>query len=210
MAPKMVRSLLLIPTLLIALTALPMLRVRADDIGLPDTEFPSLDNFRALMNNGQPGELRGVYVPNLFADLVVQQPKNDGTFVSTTPRVITQFGPAASIGSTGLLAHNFLAGDKFAQLSRGQLVYLVYGNGRVTTYAITDMLRFQALSPESPYSNFVDLTSGTLLSASTVFSVAFGRPGDVVFQTCIDANGNPSWGRLFIVAEPYLKTRNMQ
>src|SRR5512140_3416282 len=207
MAPKMIRSILLLPTILIALTALPMLRVRADGIPLPDTEFPSLSTFLSVMSNGQAAELRGVYVPNLLADIVVQQPNNDGTFVSTAPRTLTQFGPANTLGSTGLLAHNFLAGAKFSQLNRGDLIYLVYGNGRVATYVISSMIRYQALSPESVYSNFIDLDSGTLMSASSVFNVAYGRPGDVVLQTCIDANGEPSWGRLFLVAEPYVRTR---
>ena len=210
MAPKMIRSLFIIPSILIAMAALPAVRVRADDIALPETGFPSLRSFVALMNNGHPGELRGVYAANLFADVVVQQPSNDGTFVSTAPRVITQFGPAATIGSTGLLAHNYLAGEKFARLVPGDLVYLVYGSGRTMAYVVTGALKYQALSPESPYSNFIDLSSGMLMSASTVFSVVYGRPGDVVFQTCIEANGNPSWGRLFIVAEPYIQTRNLQ
>jgi hypothetical protein len=210
MAPKMFRTLFLVPTILLALTALPMLRVRADDIALPDTDFPSLTSFATLMGDGQWGELRGLYAPNLFADVVVQQPRNDATFVSTAPRTVTQFGPANSLGSTGLLAHNFLAGDKFSHLERGDRIYLVYGNGRVATYVVTTMIKYQALSPESPYSNFIDLSDGTLMSASSVFNVAYGRPGDVVLQTCIDANGDPSWGRLFIVAEPYVDTRKIQ
>ena len=210
MAPKMIRSLVLVASMLIPLAALPALRVRADDSTLPDTDFPSLSSFVLWMENGQAGQLRGVYVPNLLADIVVQQPANDATFVSTGKRELTQFRPATSIGSTGLLAHKFLAGNKFTMLDRGDLIYLVYGNGLISRFVVTQMLRFQALSPESPFSNFIDLSSGTLMSASTVFTAAYGRPGDVVLQTCIDANGNPSWGRLFIVAEPYILTRNIQ
>ena len=203
MAPKLFRSLSVFASVVLPLFTLPVLQARADGSSLPDTAVPSLGNFVSQMIDGQARELRGVYVSNVLADLIVQQPGNDGTFVSTTPGVMTQFGPANSIGSIGLLAHNYLAGAVFGQLQQGQLVYLVYGDGHVVTYSISQFLRYQALDPENPYSNFVDLTNGAMMSATTLFNAAYGRPGDVVLQTCIDANGNPAWVRLFIVAEPY-------
>ncbi len=204
MAPKFIRSLSLVASFLVPLFAMPVSPARADDISLPGTTLPPLSAFVDQMNNGRASELRGVYVPNILADSVVQQPKGDATYVSTAPGVVTQFGPATSIGSTGLLAHNFLAGQQFPLLSRGDLIYLVYGDGHRGAYVVTQMLQYQALQPESPYSNFVDLSDGVLMSASSLFSIAYGRPGDVVLQTCIAANGDPSWGRLFIVAEPYM------
>ena len=204
MAPKLIRSLSVLASVLVPLVALPVLRVHADDGSLPGTNLPSLSSFVSLVNDGQAGELRGVYAPNVFADAVVQQPGNDANFVSTQPGVVTQFRPASSIGSTGLLAHNFLAGQQFPLLTRGDLIYLVYGDGYQAPYIVTETLQYQALQPESPYSNFIDLSNGNLLSASYLFNSAYGRPGDLVLQTCIDANGDPSWGRLFIVAEPYV------
>ncbi len=203
MAPKLIRSLSLLASVVVPLLASPIVHASADSTTLPDTDFPSLSNFAGLMHDGQSGELRGLYVSNLLADLVVQQPYNDATFVSTTPREVTQFAPALQIGSIGLLAHNYLAGAAFSQLQQGQLVYLVYGDGQVSTYIVTQMLQYQALDPENPYSNFVDLSDNAFMSATTLFNSAYGRPGDLVLQTCIDANGNPSWGRLFIVAQPY-------
>ncbi len=210
MAPKVIRSLFLLASILIPLAAFPLVRAYADDVTLPDTDLPGLGAFIASMNDGQVGELRAVYVPHVLADVVVQQPSSDATFVSTTPGVLTQFRPATSVGSTGLLAHNYLAGATFTEMDRGDVIYLVYGNGHIDTYRVTQMLRYRALSPESPYSNFIDLSSGTLMTASSVFSAAYDRPGDVVLQTCIDANGNPSWGRLFIVAEPYVRPRDVR
>ncbi len=204
MAPRLIRSLFLIAPMLTALAVLPALNVQADTIVIPDTNLPSLGTFVNLMTDGRPAELRGVFVPDVLADPVVQQSGHDGTFVSTDPGVITQFGPASDIGSVGLLAHNFLAGAKFTELQPGTLVYLVYGDGRLATFRVETLMRYQALDPESPYSTFVDLSTGTSMTASTVFNTVYGRPGDVIFQTCIDANGNASWGRLFIVAEPYV------
>ncbi len=203
MAPKLIRSLLLLSSsVLIGLAALPVARAYADGTVLPGSDLPGLIAFAGGVYNGR-SELRGVYVPNVLADDVVQQPTSDATFVSTTPEVVTQFRAASGVGSTGLLAHNYLAGTQFPLMRPGQTVYLVYGNGRTERYSVTQILKYQALQPESPYSNFVDLRDGRSMSATDLFNAAYGRPGDVVFQTCIAANGDPSWGRLFIVAEPY-------
>lgn len=204
MAPKLIRSISVLASVLVPLVALPVLQARADNISLPGADLPSLNAFANLLRNGQTGELRGVYAPNILADTVVQQPGNDANFVSTQPDAVTQFRPASSIGSTGLLAHNFLAGQQFSLLARGDVIYLVYGDGYKAAYIVTQILKYQALDPESPYSNFVDLSNGNLMSASYLFNLAYGRPRDLVLQTCIDADGNPSWGRLFIVAEPYI------
>jgi hypothetical protein len=207
MAPKLIRSVLILTFLVTALAAMPSARVLAADTGLPDTAFPGLGTFRTWINNGHAAELRGVYVPNLLADSVVQQPENQATFVSPRDNVITQFSAAASVGSTGLLAHNFLAGSRFAALKYGQLVYLVYGDGRISVYSVRRILQYQALEPESPYSDFIELSSGRSMSSGDVFKAAYARPGAVVFQTCIAAEGNSSWGRLFVIAEPFVVAR---
>ncbi len=197
MAPRLFRFTLLFTFFVAIMAALPAVRALADGIALP-----TLGVFTGLMTDGQPAELRGVYIPDVLADSVVQQPAGQSTFVSTTPDVLTQFAAASSLGSTGLLAHNYLAGDRFTLMHEGQFVYLVYGNGRMSVYEITQILQYQALQPESPYSNFVDLSNGRLMSAGDTFAAVYGRPGAVVFQTCIMANGDSSWGRLFVVAEP--------
>lgn len=206
MAPKLIRSLSVFATLLSTFVALP---VRGDGDGRHGTDFPRPPAL-ASWTNGDADELRGVYVPDILMDDVVQQPGRDATYVSSDPDVLTQFDAANSVGSTGLLAHNYLAGARFSLLDRGQMIYLVYGNGRMAAYVVTQALQYQALQPESPYSNFVNLSNGHTMSASDVFTAVYGRPGDVILQTCIDADGNPSWGRLFVVAEPFIPRRNVQ
>ncbi|MCC6299977.1 MAG: hypothetical protein IT314_11815 [Anaerolineales bacterium] len=166
-------------------------------------EIPSLEQFVAQVANGEADELRGLYVPGLLADIVVPQPQGQPTFVSSQQEALTQFELASHYGTVGLLAHNYLAGNDFFQLENGQLLYLVYGDGRTETYAISRMMRYQALSPNSVMSDFVDLESGERLSASQLFGKVFQREGDVVLQTCIYADGESSWGRLFIIATPY-------
>jgi len=206
MAPKLIRSIFILPFIVTALAALPASPAYAADITLPNSALPSLASFASLLNNGQTGQLRGVYVPNILADGVVQQPTSQATFVSPRQGIITQFGAASSLGSTGLLAHNFLAGAQFPQMKMGQVVYLVYGDGRLASFVVTEVQQYQALQPASPYSEFIDLSTGRSMSSTDVFNAAYGHAGMVVFQTCIASGNEPSWGRLFIIARPYSPT----
>ena len=206
MAPRIFRTLLIATSFALVLAMLPA-SVHADS-ALPDTSLPALTTFSSWLKNGKAGLLRGVYVPGVLADGVVQQPAGQGDFVTPRQGYVTQFGAASELGSTGLLAHNYLAGAAFSLMQAGQLIYLVYGDGKTVAFMVTHRLQYQALQPNSPYSNFVDLGNRRSMTASQVFSAAYGHPGAVVFQTCIAANGVDSWGRLFVIAEPY--TNNMR
>ena len=110
---------------------------------------------------------------------------------------------ASQYGNVGLLAHNNLAGKFFSGLAVGQQVRLVYGDGKTETFVITEILRYQALQPTSPYSSFrnLDKTDDTL-TAEQMFKRAYLGDRHMTFQTCIEAYGNPSWGRLFVIAVP--------
>ena len=80
---------------------------------------------------------------------------------------------------------------------------LVYGDGRLEYYTINEVQKYQALSPTSSYSDFINLdNSNDRLSASDLFNRVYGSGGRLVLQTCIAGNGDPSWGRMFIVATP--------
>lgn len=95
-----------------------------------------------------------------------------------------------------MLAHNNLSGKFFSKLATVQEVRLVYGDGRVEYFVIKDILRFQALQPESITSVFRNLDRDEILSAGEVFNRAYVGERRVVFQTCIAANGISTWGRL--------------
>lgn len=188
--------------ILLAVVAVTFLALPSPARAWEQSEVPPLDEFIAQVANGTADELRGIYAPEAFAFPVVSQPEDSPAFVSTQPETVTQFGVASQYNTTGLLAHNYLAGGSFSSLEEGQLIYLIYGDGRAETFVIREFIRVQALSPNSVTSDFVDLESGERLSSTRLFFKVFNRPGSVTLQTCIYADGNLSWGRLFILAEP--------
>ncbi len=167
------------------------------------TTLPTLAEFSRTVQNGNGKVLRGVYVDNVLALPIVQQPSGSPAFVSTNDGEVTQFGMPSRYGNIGLLAHNFLSGKFFSNLAAGQQVRLIYGDGTIETFVITEILRYQALQPNSPYSSFrnVDNADETL-SADKMFKRVYLGDRHLTFQTCIDAYGNSSWGRLFILAVP--------
>jgi hypothetical protein len=171
-------------------------------IGYTEDSLISFADFNRSVQNGEADILRGVYVPDVLALPVVQQPAGKPYYVSNRDGQITQFSIAAQYGNTGLLAHNTLSGRLFSQLAIGQEVRLVYGDGSVKYFVIAQLLRFQALQPESVSSSFRNLDRNETLTAGQMFNRAYLGENRTVFQTCIAAEGNPSWGRLFAVAVP--------
>jgi hypothetical protein len=134
---------------------------------------------------------------------VVQQPPGDTNYVSKNDGEVTQFASASRYGNIGLLAHNYLSGKSFSELRIGEEIQLVYSDGRVETFVVKEILRYKALDPKSPYSSFqnMDDTDETL-TVGQMFDRAYQGGHHVTFQTCIAAEGNSSWGRLFIIAAP--------
>ncbi len=165
--------------------------------------LPTLADFSKAVQNGNAKVVRGVYIDDLFALPIVQQPSGSPAFVSTNDGEVTQFGMAARYGNVGLLAHNHLSGKLFSDLAVGQQVRLVYGDGKIETFVITEVLRYQAMQPASPYSSFRNLDKNDeTLSADQMFRLAYLGDRHVTFQTCINSYGNSSWGRLFVIAVP--------
>jgi hypothetical protein len=164
--------------------------------------LPELAAFTQSVINGDANVLRGVYVPGVLALPIAQQPYGYPAFVSENPNEVTQFSMAAEVGNVGLLAHNYLAGNYFLMLAPGQEVSLVYGDGRIEAFIVKRVVRYQALSPLSPYSEFRDLETNVVITAEELFRLVYRGERHVTFQTCINAEGNASWGRLFVIAEP--------
>jgi hypothetical protein len=167
-----------------------------------DTKLPDFREFAKSVSNGEAGVLRGVYVPEVLAFPIIPQPANDAGYVSKTDGEITQFRMASQFGNVGLLAHNDLSGRFFSKLAVGQEVRLVYGDGKVEYFVITQVLQFQAMEPTSPYSSFRDLSTDKKLSADQLFKKVYQGDRHVTFQTCIAGPGSLSWGRLFVIATP--------
>jgi len=173
-----------------------------------EATLPNFSEFSQIVQNGEADVLRGVYVSSALALPVVQQPNNNPGYVSSRNGLATQFSMAAQYGNIGLLAHNNLSGRSFSHLAVGQEVRLIYGNGRVEYFVITEILQYQALQPTSMLSAFRDLVTDETITANQLFEHIYTGKRHVTFQTCIEANGNLSWGRLFIVAEPKVPNSN--
>lgn len=193
---SLTRSLLF--TILVCLIFSPIpTRALGEDEALPD-----FTDFSRSVQNNKAGLLRGVYVPDVLAFPIVQQPADNAGYVSRTDGEITQFRMASQFGNVGLLAHNDLSGSFFSKLAIGQEVRLVYGDGKVEYFVITQILQFQALEPTSPYSSFRDLSNNKNLTADQLFKKVYQGDPHVTFQTCIAGPGSLSWGRLFVIATP--------
>jgi hypothetical protein len=188
--------------LLVVLASLLLNPVSALANGSAETNLPAFADFVKAVQNGEANVLRGVYIQDVLALPVVQQPAGNAGYVSYNKGEITQFGMAAQYGTIGLLAHNYLSGRHFSQLKAGQEVRLVYGDRRIETFIVTEVLRYQALQPTSPYSSFRSLDKEQTLTAEGMFKRVYFSDGQVTFQTCIEAEGDLSWGRLFVIAVP--------
>jgi len=162
---------------------------------------PFFDQFVTAIKNGDATKVVGVYVENVLALKVVQQPSNNPAFVSGVKGVATYFSMVKKqTGNTGLLAHNYLAGVYYYDLVPGQVVVLIYGDGRTEEYTVADSIQYQALNPTSPTSNFVNVLTGEKLSSTALFTKVYGGSSKTTFQTCIAQGNEPSWGRLFVIA----------
>jgi hypothetical protein len=208
MALKSIRSILTGSFLFFILftTLVPFGNTHALNNDSDGGNLPLLDVLVGPLKNDQADYVRGIYIPELLTAPVVQQPSRNREFISIEENTLTQFHLASKFGSIGLLAHNYLAGASFSQLERGQKFYLIYADGRMSAFVVTEILRYQALDPNSTSSKFVDLDTNRLLTARDLFTKVYKRRGQVIFQTCIAAGQEPSWGRLFIISEPYPQT----
>jgi len=169
----------------------------------PSATLPSLRDFSNIVKNGRSDIPTGIFVPGVMALPIVQQPTNNAGYVSSTPETLTQFRMASQYRSTGILAHDYLAGTHFTQLKVGQEVAVVYGDGSMRFFRIYEIQKYQALTPSSPYSNFVDLSTNNKLSAETLFYRTYGLGNNtLILQTCISTEKISSWGRLFVLARP--------
>jgi hypothetical protein len=169
--------------------------------------LPSLAGWSQELLNGNRNQLVGVFAPGAFAQRIVPQTPGSPGHVTWLPEAVTRFGLADRFGSVGLLAHNTLAGEGFFRLAPGDPVMLIYGDGGLARFRVTAVERYQALSPLSPYSQFLDLdVPGRQLSSTSLFYYIYDPDGRLILQTCITRDGQDAWGRLFVIAVPEPET----
>ena len=165
--------------------------------------IPPLEDFAAQVQGGGGHTPVGLYLPEHLAARVVPQPPDNPAYVPFQPDQVALFRLAVQYNVWGFLAHNTLAGAAFFALQEGDVFYVLFGDGKVQPFLVTRVLRYQALSPNSPYSDFIDLQTGERLTATQVFHRTYGAArGGAVLQTCIARNGLDNWGRLFLLARP--------
>lgn len=167
-----------------------------------ESSLISLQDFAEALNDGKAGVIKGLYADETFSLRVVQQPSGNPGFVSSVDGTATLFGMASKNNVTGMLAHNYSSGRHFFLLKSDDVVNVVYGDGSIKAYKITQIKRYQALSPNSASSDFIDLDTSEKLSAARLFGKVYTGTHHLTLQTCIQEGSEDSWGRLFIIAEP--------
>lgn len=169
---------------------------------IEDSQSDSLSGNYALSNDQSANPIR-VYIDASLNFPIIEQPAGNPGYVSSEPGVVTEFRLANAYNTVGLLAHNTLAGSEFDRLRPGQTITLIFADNTSKVFQVVDVEAYQALSPNSPYSDFKSL-DGTQrrLSAADLFNQVYARGQRLVMQTCITAFGNPTWGRLFVIAVP--------
>src|ERR1041384_4680317 len=176
MALKYIRTFLLISFIVLMCSTLtPAGNVHALTIDSNDVDPSLLNTFARLVQNGHADQLRGLYIPEILTAPVIQQPAGMDSFISPWQNAVTQFGMASKLGSIGLLAHTDLAGKSFAVLHKGQKFYLIYGDGQISAFVVSDILRYQALEPSSTSSSFIDVENNQILTTSALFTKIYAR-----------------------------------
>jgi hypothetical protein len=181
-------------------TFIPFITHHAEDT-IANPPLPSLADFIGNVIDASGKGVRGVYVPAAFAYYVVSQPDGNYSFISTQPNTVTEYS-LASTGVEGLLGHVALSGKAFSTLTSNQDLVLIWADGSTRHFKIAYSHRYQALEPNSANTYFIDLENGATVTPADLFIEYYMGSAHITFQTCILKDGNPNWGRLFVVAEP--------
>ncbi len=185
-------------TLVILFGLLPVTQVAASSNKI------TLDEFKSALSTTDSSKVVGVFVDDVMALKVVKQISE--SHVSNHANTVSRFGQADQFGSIGLLAHNYLSGINFSKLDIGSKIHLVYGDGSSEEYNVINIEQYQALTPDDPYSRFINLDEPDLqISSANLVNKMYGTSGSLVLQTCISNEGDPAWGRLFVIATPVNK-----
>ena len=190
---------------IMTLALTPTLSVPAQPISATasaSASLPSLEEFTQQVKDGQSNLVRGLYVSHVMALRIVPQPQGDTGFISAEDGTATLFQTASFYGVTGLLAHNFFSGKEFFRLSTGQELNVIYGDGHIKHYRVSQIDDFQRLSINDLRSNFMELSSGLEKTADQVFADFYQGLPHLTLQTCIERNSEWSWGVRFIKADP--------
>lgn len=178
--------------------------ININRISFERSKSPVFRQFAELVMNGNAEQVRGIFVEGLMALPVVQQPLGEAAYVAGQMDVVTQFQSAADHNVIGLLAHNYLSGSLFYQLTEGEEVRIIFGDGSYQRYRVSGSYAFQKLEPSNLRSDFVDMSTEEVLTTNQVFNLFYNGEHHVTFQTCLEEGGLSNWGLTFVVAEPII------
>jgi hypothetical protein len=174
---------------------------RNDPALLPQAGNDALGQLLARIQAEGGEYATGIYAPGTFAFPIVNQPENQDLYVSAKRDLVTLYRAAEKNGVTGLLAHNFLAGALFYNLEIGEEVWLVEDEQTMHGYRVTAIDEFQKIE-NGLNDTFIDLGTQKPMSSSEMFDRFYTGEPHLILQTCLEEDGDPSWGLTFIVAEP--------
>ena len=89
--------------------------------------------------------------------------------------------------------------DFSSTLKVGDIVQLVYGDGNYLDFEVVKINEYQALQPDSPYSNCVNLNTGEELSANNLFIEVCMGDFHTTLQTCITKGNETGLCNIFSV-----------
>jgi hypothetical protein len=164
-----------------------------------DAEF---DQFLHQVFNGDGKTITGVYVEGIFSLRVIQQPQDDVAYVSNEFGTATQFQSPAFYGVVGLLAHNYLSGRHFLNLTPGLEIRLVYGDGAYRRYRVVGFADFERLTRFDVRSDFRDLHTQAILTSREMFDRFYRGENFLTLQTCLEGEGISNWGIRMVSAMP--------
>jgi hypothetical protein len=169
----------------------------------------AFNSFYLSATSKNTSTLQGIFLSGKFQLPVAFQPAGNPGFVSTSPEKVTYFSTAEEYGSIGLIAHNNLAGSEYSRIAINDEILLIYGDGRIHKYRVSEIREYQALSPYSPYSSFKNMADPEkTFSYRDLFFDTYGVSGRLILQTCIARDDIDSWGRLFVIATPISIEKN--
>jgi hypothetical protein len=160
-----------------------------------------LPEFVESSGSGDSELVTGVYAPGRFDLIVEQQPPNHNLYVTEKWGYATQFARPLRFEVIGLLAHNTFSGILFYGLDLNDDVFLVFGDGRTAVYRVEAIEEFQKLEPGNPRSDYMELATGRQMTTNEVFTRFYKNGHHLILQTCLERNGDMSWGVRFIRAE---------
>jgi hypothetical protein len=165
-------------------------------------EFPSLEEFRRQVTNGEGGRITGVWVEGVLAFRV----QAGTTRIAPSRRdTVSIYDWAERHGVTAFLVHNYLGGTKLYQLNPGVRIAVIYGNGGVDWYISRGGAWYESrtYSPDGfkgPFRVWSCKNCPYDISVKDILWRYYAGNPHIALQTCVEAEGRNG----LMIVEAYL------